>query len=212
MNITSSKNFFVLIYIMISISSYAQSDFQKFKRLSRPKKTWVFFHVFKAKKALAISKEANRVADSINKTTNLDNDPSGGQVDAFRHAYWMARLHQEIGKSAARSLGKKHEKENYLMFKSYQLEEGVRPDACSKRMDLFNNEVGLTLTRKNDIVSSKNLTRKTIEAIKQVRMKVIKKNKAGQFLTTDNKIIDPQSLKGKWENNKCLVRSNYIRK
>ena len=43
----------------------------------------------------------------------LDKDPSGGQVDAFRHAYWMARLNEEIGKNAAKSLGKAHEKENY---------------------------------------------------------------------------------------------------
>jgi len=43
----------------------------------------------------------------------LDGDASGGQVDAFRHAYWMARLHQEIGKRAAFSLGKSHEKENW---------------------------------------------------------------------------------------------------
>ena len=40
-------------------------------------------------------------------------------MDAFRHAYWMARLRQEIGKTAARSLGKAHEKENYQTFKKF---------------------------------------------------------------------------------------------
>ena len=73
----------------------------------------MLFHPFKATKALEISKEVNRISDSIKKTNLLDGDASGGQVDAFRHAYWMARLKQEIGESAARSLGKAHEKENY---------------------------------------------------------------------------------------------------
>ncbi|WP_299833640.1 hypothetical protein [uncultured Tenacibaculum sp.] len=42
-------------------------------------------------------------------------------------------------------------------------------------------------------------------------MKVIKKNKKGEFLTFDDKKIEPKSLQGKWKNNKCLVDSNYKR-
>ena len=107
--------FFVFIFFVGQI--FSQSSSKSFFDLSGPKRTWVLFHPFKAFKSLRISKETNRVSDSIRKTNLLDGDASGGQVDAFRHAYWMARLHQEIGKSAARSLGKAHEKENYLTYK-----------------------------------------------------------------------------------------------
>lgn len=200
--------FALLLVCVISLNSYAQSDFQNFKKLSSPKKTWVFFHLFKAKKALIISKEANRIADSIQKTNLLDGDAAGGQVDAFRHSYWMARLHQVIGKSAARSLGKRHEHENYLMYKNNKLEEGTLPDACSKEMDLFNNEVGLTLTQKNSIISKKDIILKVITAIKVGKMKVIKKNDKGQFLNCNGNVISPSELIGKWENEKCLISSN----
>lgn len=36
--------------------------------------------------------EANRVFHSIAKTYLLDKDASGGQVDAFRNAFWIATL------------------------------------------------------------------------------------------------------------------------
>ncbi len=168
---------------------------------------WVLFHPFKAKKALAISKEANRVADSIKKSPLLDGDPSGGQVDAFRHAYWMACLNQVIGKNAARSLGKAHEKDNYKTYKKRKLEDGVIPDKISSTMDLFNNEIGLSLTRRNSKGSKKGLVYKVINAIHAGKLKIIKKDTKGNFLTCDGKIISSKSLKGKWKNNKCLISS-----
>ena len=91
------KKYFFFIFYLSVISTNAQTNFKSFFDLSRPKKTWVLFHPFKAIKSLEISKEAKRIADSIKKTNLLDGDASGGQVDAFRHAYWMARLRQEIG-------------------------------------------------------------------------------------------------------------------
>ena len=139
----------VLIFaLLISFTAFSQSNLSKFWKLSGPKRTWVLFHPFKAKKSLEISKEANRIADSIKKSTLLDKDGAGGQVDAFRHAYWMARLRPEIGKSAARSLGKAHEKENYQTYKKQKLEDGVVPDKISSEMDLYNNEIGLSLITK----------------------------------------------------------------
>ncbi len=207
------KNTIVKVLIFAAITSgYTQSSYEKFKKLSRPKKWWTIFHPFKAKRALVISLEAKRVADSIRKTNLLDGDHAGGQVDAFRHSYWMARLNQEIGTSAARSLGRAHEKENYLMYKKQRLEEGIVPDEISSEMDLFNNEVGLTLTEKGRKSPRKGLIYKVINAITSGRMKVIKKNKKGQFLTQKDLIIHTDSLKGKWKNNKCLVNSDYKRK
>lgn len=202
------KNSILFFALLLSFTVFSQSNLSKFWKLSGPKKSWVLFHPFKAKKALLISKEANSVSDSLVNSNLLDKDKSGGQVDAFRHAFWMARLHQDIGKSAARKLGKAHEKENYQTYKKRKLEEGVVPDKISSTMDLFNNEFGLTLTRKGSKTSKKGLIYRIINAIHQGKLKVIKKDKKGNFLTCEGKIIPLKSLNGKWENNKCLVSSN----
>jgi hypothetical protein len=203
------KKLFLICFLVVTSIS-AQSSYKSFFDLSGPKRTWVLFHPFKAKKSLKISQEVNRVSDSIKKTNLLDGDAAGGQVDAFRHAYWMARLRQEIGKSAARSLGKAHEKENYQTFKKRQLEDGVLPDKISSTMDLYNNEEGLKLTVRRDDISQKNLIIEVANAINDGKMKVIKKDNQGNFLTCDGEIISKETLKGKWINNKCLVSSNQI--
>ncbi|PQJ79783.1 DUF6973 domain-containing protein [Polaribacter porphyrae] len=204
------KRNLLLLFFTITISMSSQTKSKGFFDLSGPKRIWVIFHPFKAKKSLRISNETNKVSDSIKKTNLLDGDGNGGQVDAFRHAYWMARLRQEIGKSAARSLGKAHEKENYLTYKKRQLEDGTVPDEISSTMDLWNNEEGLKLIRKRSTVSQKSLIYKIVNAIKGGKMKIIKKDKEGNFLTCDGKKITPEELKGKWKNNKCLVASNQI--
>ena len=172
-------------------------------------KWWVIWHPFKAKKALLISNEADKVGDSIAKTSLLDGDRVGGQADAFKHAYWMASLRQEIGENAARSLGKAHEKDNYLTYKKMKLEDGVVPDKISSEMDLYNNDVGLTLTKKGGKQSKTGLIYRVVNAINAGKMKVIKKDKKKQFLTCNDKLITTKSLQGKWENEKCLVKSNY---
>ncbi|WP_435261025.1 DUF6973 domain-containing protein [Tenacibaculum sp. nBUS_03] len=198
----------LFLFIFTSTSLFSQSSWEKFRKLSFPKKMWVLSHPFKAKKALLISKEATKVADSIKKSPLLDGDPSGGEVDAFRHAFWMARLRQKIGENAARSLGRAHEKENYQTFKKRKLEDGVVPDQISSCMDLFNNDVGLTFTKKGSVTPKQGLIYQIINAMHQGRLKVIKKDKQGKFLTCKGDVISDESLLGKWENKKCLVFSN----
>ncbi|WCC44832.1 hypothetical protein PJW08_14960 [Tenacibaculum finnmarkense] len=202
---------YYLFYYLPACLSFSQSNRKKFKKLSSAKKIWIIFHPFKAKKAQQISKKAYRVADSIKKSPVLDGDGSGGQVDAFRHAFWMASLRQEIGKNAARSLGKAHERENYQTYKKRKLEDGVIPDKIATTMDLFNNNIGLSLTKKGVITPKKALIYKVINAVKAGRLKIIKKDANGNFLTCNNTPISEKSLKGKWENNKCLVNSNNIK-
>jgi hypothetical protein len=197
------------IFVFLCASQlFSQSDLNKFFKLSGPLKTWVIFHPFKAKKSLKISLESSKVADSISKTNLLDKGIAGGQVDAFRHAYWMARLQQELGKPAARSLGKAHEKDNYITFKKRQLEDGVLPDEISSKMDLHNNEQGLKFSFRGSKVSKNGLIYRIVNAIKAGKLKIIKKDKEGNFLTCDKKIILKDELKGKWKNNKCLVVSS----
>jgi len=201
------KKRLLFLSLFLSLQSFSQSNFKNFFKLSGPIKTWVVFHPFKAKKSLLISKETNKVADSIAKTNLLDKDAAGGQVDAFRHAYWMARLRQEIGKNAARSLGRAHEKENYLQYKKRKLEDGVLPDKISSEMDLFNNDVGLYLSRRRSTLSKKGLIYRIVNAIKKGDLKIIKKDTRGRFLTCDEVLISKKELQHKWENNKCLVSS-----
>ncbi|WP_420552075.1 DUF6973 domain-containing protein [Tenacibaculum aiptasiae] len=207
----SIKRFLFICFLISHSIIFSQSNWKKFKKLSHQKKMWVVFHPFKAKKALDVSREANRIADSIKKSPLLDGDPSGGQVDAFRHAFWMASLRQKIGLNAARSLGKAHERENYKTYKKRKLEDGVVPDKISTTMDLFNNEFGLSLTYKGSKTPKNGLIYRIINAIHAGKLKIIKKDKNGRFLTCKNKLISQESLNGKWENNKCLVNSNTDR-
>ncbi len=203
--------FFLIIFLLINVTIVSgQSNQKNFFTLSGPAKKWVLLHPLKAKKALRISLEAKRISDSIQKTNLLDGDGSGGQVDAFRHAFWMARLHQKLGKSAARTLGKAHEKENYITFKKQKLEDGITPDEVSSKMDLWNNEQGLKLINKGSKIPKSGLIFRVINAIKAGKMKIIKKDKKGNFLTCDGAKISTKELLGKWKNNKCLVASNKI--
>lgn len=202
------KKTLTIVFFSMAISVNAQSDFKNFLKLSGPIKRWVLFHPFKAKVSLKISNETNKVSDSIRTSNLLDKDPAGGQVDAFRHAYWMARMRQEMGKRAARSLGKAHEKDNYLTYKKLKLEDGVVPDKIASEMDLYNNEEGLKLIRKGSKVSKKGLIYRIINAIRKGEMKIIKKDQKGNFLTCEGEIIPSKELKGKWKNDKCLVPSN----
>jgi len=204
------KKKILLFTFLMSLNGFSQSNFKDFFNLSKPIKIWVLLHPFKAEKSLKISKETNRITDSISKTNLLDKDPNGGQVDAFRHAFWMARLHQEIGKNAAKNLGKAHEKQNELQYKHRKLEDDVVPDKISSEMDLYNNNIGLTFTLKGRKTSTKGLIYKIVNAIKKGQLKIIKKDRKGRFLNCEGTVISNKSLQGKWINNKCLVSSNNL--
>ncbi|WKD85327.1 hypothetical protein KCTC32516_00667 [Polaribacter huanghezhanensis] len=202
------KKVLIFYCVLFSLQGFSQTDWQAFKKLSCAEKTWIIFHPFKAKKAFKISKEAQRVSDSIAKTPLLDGDKRSGQVDAFRHAYWMARLHQEIGKNAALKLGKAHEKSNYQQYKKGQLEYGEVPDKISSEMDLFNNTVGVTYTEKGIPYPKNGLIYRIVNGILAGNYKVIKKDKKRNYVTCDDQIISQKDLKGKWKNEKCLINSN----
>ena len=201
-----SAVFIVILFLSIQLS--AQSNWEKFQNLSVPYKKWVAFHPFKAKRALEVTLEATRVSDSVAKTDLLDKDIAGGQVDAFRHAYWMARLRQEIGKRAAISLGRAHEKDNYITYKKHETENGIVPDKASKEMDLFNNNVGLSFTQKGNSDSKNGLTYKIVNAILSGDLRVIKKDSFGNFLTCSGELINPEELLHSWENHKCIISSD----
>lgn len=203
------KNFkiILLFFSLFIFTSYSQSLRKKFSKLSRPEKCWVIFHPFKAKKAFQISLEARRVSDSIQKTNLLDRDSNGGQVDAFRHCYWMATLAQKIGKCSAKSLGKAHEKGNYRQYKKGTLEEGTLPDHKSSMMDLKNNEIGIEIYKNNKKATKKELLLLIIKKIKEGNLQILKKDEKGNYLDCKGSLLTTNEYYGKWENSKCLTPS-----
>ena len=193
--------------LLASCSSTIKTSYGK---LSSAEKTWVVFHGFKAKKAYDISLEAEGVTDSIKKKRIIGTDISGGKLDAFKHSYWMARLTQDIGKRSAYSLGKAHEKGNYQTFKKRQLEDGFLPDKPSTEMDLFNNRVGITIGIQKNITSKNKLIQTVLDSIIKGKMRILLKDSSGKFLNCDKKRIPLDSLKHKWNTEKCLVPSDRM--
>jgi len=196
---------FACFFVAFFTVSAQESNLKKFGRLSGPEKCWVIFHPFVAKKALKISVKTREITAKIQQNKVLKGDGDGGQIDAFRHAFWMANLTQEIGERRARSLGEKHEKGNYKDYKKRRLEDGVIPDKISSEMDLFNNEIGIKIgSTKNSL----DIQKQVVEAVLKGDCKIIKKDAYENFLDCDGNYISVESLKGKWENKKCLVWSN----
>ncbi len=199
----------LFLLILFSQKVYTQTITKSFFKLSTPEKFWVFFHPFKAKRAFVITEEVLKTTDSISKIGLLDNDINGGQLDAFKHSYWMARLSQTIGVRASINLGKAHENGNYRAFKKGQKEDDFLPDHPSSEMDLFNNKVGVKIIENNPYLNKSSLISDIIDEVNNGLMRILKKDQQGNFLTCSGEIIPKDSLKGKWENKKCLVDSNH---
>lgn len=212
----SVNNKFLLIlffiFILFSLNIKAQESKDKwisFKKLSRPEKCWVLSHLFVANSAYKVSNFARLVADSLKNDSILDGDADGGQVDAFRHSYWMSVLVREMHPKKALKLGRAHEKGNYLDYKRKKNEEGSLPDKVACEMDLWNNEVGINLGNKYRDVSLDSLKTIVITEILKGSMKVIFKNKSGESLDKEGNTIPYEEWNGKWENSRVLINSDY---
>lgn len=181
----------------------------EFHQLSFPEKRWVFFHPFIAKKAFRLTQQAREAAKEMANSSLLDGDENGGQADAFRHAYWMALLSQNINWRKARQLGKAHEKGNYKDFKKRRIEEGALPDSVSGMMDLFNNETGIEIGRKNKDLAKEELIRVVRDSVMTGRMKIIRKGKNGDPIDCEGNKINLQDFEHRWNIPKCLVESDF---
>jgi hypothetical protein len=195
-----------IIFILSSSTSFSQSP--SFKKLSCPEKRWVFLHPFAAKKAFRITVESRAVSKQMETDSLLDHDPDGGQVDAFRHAYWMSRLAQEMCWRKVRRLGRAHERGNYLDFKKHRTGEEIFSDSIASAMDLFNNDVGLDVGRKNKSSSKEEMKNQIIKKILAGEMKIILKDRNGNSLDCEKKIIDMKLYSGIWNIPRCLIKSN----
>src|SRR5436190_656832 len=154
-----------------------------------------------------LTQEAIIESHKIEGDAALDGRKNGGQVDAFRHAYWMALLSQKIKWKKVYKLGVAHEKGNYRDFKKGIYEENAQPDSMSTVMDLYNNKVGIFVGCENKGLKKPELKKMILEKIKSGELKILKCDEQGNFLTCNDQVIFPTEIK-KWGIPKCLVNSN----
>ncbi|HEU4718349.1 MAG TPA: hypothetical protein VFU15_10970, partial [Bacteroidia bacterium] len=207
------SGFVLLALLLLQVEMHSQAAVKSFRGLSRPEKCWVAAHPFIAKKAFRCSVEARAVSDSIGKTGTLK-DADGGQLDAFRHTYWMALLVQEISPRKARKLGEAHEKGNYLGFKKGKQEDNSRADSMACVMDLRNNETGIQLGTAfgNDTsATKKSLVDSVVASVKKGNAVILSKDANGNYLDCEGNRIDLTLYEKKWYVPKCLVKSDQLK-
>ncbi len=200
---------FIFLFLFSTALAAQTSVRKQFKSISRPEKIWAFTHPFVAKKAFKITSIVRADVDSIKKANIIGTDENGGQLDAFKHAYWMASVSLVIGTNKALKLGKAHEKGNYLEYKKHKLEDSILPDSVSSAMDLANNEAGVAVFGNCRTVRNRRETQgKVLHALTEGKLMVIKKDERGNYLTCDQHLIDMNRWKGKWGIPKCLIASD----
>jgi len=172
-------------------------------KVSGPEFAWALAHPFIAIKAKKISKRVIYITDSL-EAAGVLKDRSGGQLDAFKHAFWMASLSQQIKKKKAYKLGLAHEKFNYRQAKRGK----GGGDQAASDMDLWNNKVGINLGYDNRYLSESALIELVIKWVLKGEMRMIKKDTQGNPLDSSGQLIDKSTLKT-WVNKRCLVPSDY---
>lgn len=205
------KSLITLLFILFVSMLFGQkvSLIRQFGKVSCPEKIWILTHPFCAKKTYKLTLVSLITTDSLLAHKALDADANGGQVDAFRHAFWMAILSSEIGEKRALKLGKAHEKGNYRDFKKGRIEDGALPDETSSEMDLWNNKIGAVIGVKKMNITLDQLRDTVIAYIHKGEMKIILKDSMKNPVDCNNIPLQNFNEK-KWNLGKCLVRSNYL--
>lgn len=196
------NNFIIVVIIFVLGVNIIQAK----PRTSRYEFWWALGHPFAALKVKKIYKKASKLYDENSLKVKLDAYPSGGKLDAFRHAFYFAAFAQKIKPKKVLKLGKAHEKTNYLDFKKGKQEDGFTADSLSCEMDLLNNEVGVRLGRDNKKLSLEELKQKVLELVTvKDGIYYILRDKEGRFIDCNNNVIDMSIYKGKWHIPKCIT-------
>lgn len=198
---------YIIIILLIGKNSYAKT-YESTSIINKPsinlsfrEALWVITHPFITPKVYKLTKEAMKTTKKIG-NENILSDISGGNLDAFKHAYWMALLSQEIKSSKAQKLGKIHEYVNYISYKRGNNGQ----DSIASAMDILNNEAGIKIGEANKNANRKELIDIVIRDINNGNMYIIKKDTLDNYLDYDNKIID-LSIEKEWHKRKCLIHS-----
>ncbi len=197
-----------VLVVALLVLSVSQLDA---RHISRPEKVWSAFHPFKAKKVLKCARRSIAATDSLEKA-GVMTDKNGGQLDAFRHAYWMALMITEgMSESVVRKVGERHEKGNYLDFKKGKLEDSLLADSMMSVMDLRNNDSGIQIGK--DFMSGDkklSLIETIIKEIWNGKLAIMSKNAEGQYLNCDGDVLIPEITRSRWYLPKCIVSSDRI--
>lgn len=195
--------------LIILISATGCGSGVSFFHLSGPEKYWVVKHPFIARKAREIMIEAKNQSKLMESDKRLDGDPDGGQVDAFRHSYWLARLSQQMKTGKALALGVAHEKNARKNFeKKKAVEENSVQDSIASVMDLYNNSVGARVGSNNKTLQREPLKQLLVDMILKGEMKKILKSPSGLPLNCNRRILDSTEYVGRWNNMRCLIFSD----
>lgn len=200
----------ILVLVFFAQPLFAQQKVSP-RRVTRPEIIWALTHPFIALKAIKLTKISLGISESMRADTTLDGQWVGGQLDAFRHAYWMAMLAQKIKPRKVIKLGNAHEKANRLDFKKGRLEETAVPDSVNGAMDYFNNARGVQLGCENSKASLEELKQIILKDILAGNMKIVATDTLGRYVDCDGNVIDMQKWSSKWNIPKCLVPSNKAR-
>ena len=192
-----------------SLLQKLQSYWRSFRKLPAPEKTWVLRHPFSAMRIPAIKNLVEQIIRQKYQRNEWDASYSDGQLDALRHALWMALTARQIGVEKARSLGKAHEAGNKIMAQKKQKEHGSLADKASTDMDLRNNEVGLRMAQENPDASVEQLVTSIENQIKEGRLWIIKQDARGRYLSWEGHKLNEKDYRGKWLSPRCIVPSNY---
>jgi hypothetical protein len=201
----------LLFLLLISVMACSARENSKPRRhVSRPEKVWSVLHPLKAKKVLTCARRSIVVTDSLLKAGTLT-DRNGGQLDAFRHAYWMAlMINAGMSEGVVRKVGERHEKGNYLDFKKGKLEDSARADSMMSVMDLRNNEAGIAAGKKYRGDKKIPLIEMLLNEIWNGNMAIMSKNENGEYLDAQRNVIDLKQYAGKWYIPKHIVKSDMI--
>jgi len=203
-----------LIFIFWISTAFTQEKSRReyFSELSRPEKWWVFTHPFSAGRALDISIHARKISEKLEDHPKLDGDSRGGQIDAFRHAYWMALMTIELNERRAWRLGYDHEKGNKLQYKRKRgVFEGPLPTAADCTMDMHNNEAGIAIGLKYPDASREELQEIILEKLLDGHFIMLKKDLENNLLDCDGNPVLREEYYHSWEIPVCLVPTSFER-
>ncbi|WP_216911977.1 DUF6973 domain-containing protein [Nocardia noduli] len=134
---------------------------------------------FKLMEFYAIQDEAKTAAASaFPNLSEKENEQSlsDGHSDAFRHAYWNARMTQEFGPEWTSTFASAHEM------------NGSNP-AAREAMDLYNNQLGRAIGAQNSDASPEELQQKVLEAINNNQAIVIQNSPDGGQIAFSNSVL-----------------------
>ena len=193
---------FPYLLIIVFASTHLNSQIP-----SRREKCWAFTHPFAAWRIKKMSGPCAEIYNDHVKACRPDCYTSGGQLDAFRHMFYMAAFATRINPRKLRRLGELHEKSNFRQFTKSQYEEGEQPDSLASVMDLRNNEAGFIIGHLNRKKELNGIARIVTAEIEKGGGWMMRRNSNGDYLDCNGNIIDTRLYRNRWYVPKCLQKT-----